>query len=656
MAMAGLLALCGCDVHPPASAPSLSTGAPAQATQPPQARPPTGTAGAPGPFQDPAVAQAPGADARVILPLLSVRNGRFVDPQGQPVLLRGCNLGTWLLLEMWMLDLFPNHDQHDWETLLTRRFGEVRKDELMDAHRLNFIGPRDFGIIRSFGFNCVRVPFEYRLLEDDRQPMTLKPDAFRWLDRAVALAEEAGIYVILDLHGAPGRQSSDHTTGQAGQNRLWSDPACQERTVWLWKEIAARYRDSTTVVAYDLLNEPFGDGTTADHLPALSDLMGRLYREVRDIDDRHIILIAGARQGLDHYGNPADRGWTNMAFTEHYYPGLFGDVATMETHARFIGQQIPVRAARLAAQQVPLLVGEFNVVFQNLQAPALMRRYYDEYAARGWAATMWSYKLLHRRGGAGGDFWGMVANRDPLPQIDLATSTFAELQAFFAWLGTSPLAVNEALRHQLTTDRPDPVPLTAYRMMRDAPAREPVPGWQADDIGGSRTGGQRRLAGQSIEVYGGGSDIWRQRDQFRLVWQEAQGDLRLTARLDRLDDTSAHAKAGLMLRGSRDPGAPHVLIHAFPDGRILLGWRNRAGAFMEERELARAKLPLHLSLERQNGLLQVGYSQDGRTWKKEPLPDLNGLPDQCLAGLAVLAHAENEALTTAAFSDISLQR
>jgi endoglucanase len=90
-----------------------------------------------------------------------------------------------------------------------------------------------------------------------------------------------------------------------------------------------------------------------------------------------------------------------------------------------------------------------------------MRRYYDEYAAHGWAATMWSYKLLHRRGGAGGDFWGMVANEDPLRRVDLATSTFEELQAFFAWLGTSPLAVNEALRHQLTTDRPDPVPLTS---------------------------------------------------------------------------------------------------------------------------------------------------------------------------------------------------
>jgi endoglucanase len=643
----GLLLLAGgCEVAQPPAAPPASSGASAT-PRPNPARLPSGPAGAPVPSPD----APPPVPA---LPLVQARDGRFVDADGAPVRLRGCNLGNWLLLEMWMLDLPGVADQHQFETILAARFGEARKDALLETYRANYITERDFDLIRSFGFNCVRLPFEYRLLEDDRAPRQLKPDAFRWLDRAVEMAGAAGLYVILDLHGTPGRQSLDHTTGRVDQNRLWRDPACQERTVWLWTEIARHFRDSTTVAGYDLINEPFGDGHSADHLPALADLMDRLYRAVREQDDHHVVFVAGARQGLDHYGSPAGRGWTNVAFTEHYYPGLFGSDPTLDTHARFLGQHIPIRAARFRDLGVPFLVGEFNVVHRRLGGPALMRRYFDAYAEHGWAATMWAYKLLVRAGGAGGDFWGMVANRDPLPAFDPRASSFEDVQAFFASLSTAPLAVNDDLRAQLTTDHPEAMALPSFPLLRDAPHREDIPGWHAEDIGGARAGGQRRHGAQAVEIYGGGRDIWKQADQFRFLWQEAIGDLRFTARLDRLDDCSAHAKAGLMLRAGPQADTAHALIHAFPDGRILLGWRARNGAVMEERELAAGDLPVYLALERRHGGVQAGFSRDGRRWQMTPVPV--ELPERARAGLAVLAHAENEYLTTALFQEINLQR
>jgi hypothetical protein len=124
------------------------------------------------------------------------------------------------------------------------------------------------------------------------------------------------------------------------------------------------------VAAYDLLNEPFGDGHTADHLPALSDLMGRLYREVRE--HRRSGTSSSSRapgRGSNTTARPADRGWTNVAFTEHYYPGLFGD-GSHARDARPLHRPADSRSGPPAsAQQVPLLVGEFNVVFQNLRRP-----------------------------------------------------------------------------------------------------------------------------------------------------------------------------------------------------------------------------------------------------------------------------------------------
>jgi len=181
--------------------------------------------------------------------ILQARGTEIVNAKGERVELRGCNLGNWFLLEMWMLDIHDIRDQHEFELILERRFGRARKDRLMDVYRANWIHERDFPIVKRFGFNTVRLPFHYSLLEDDARPFELKPDAFRWLDHAVELAEKHGLYVILDLHGVQGGQSDDHTTGRAGQNKLWDSQRSQERVAWLWGEIAAHYKDSEIVAA-----------------------------------------------------------------------------------------------------------------------------------------------------------------------------------------------------------------------------------------------------------------------------------------------------------------------------------------------------------------------------------------------------------------------
>ncbi|HEY8241404.1 MAG TPA: cellulase family glycosylhydrolase, partial [Kiritimatiellia bacterium] len=547
-------------------------------------------------------------------------------------------------------------DEYEFESILSKRFGEGGRKKLMDLYRSNFITPRDFAVIRTFGFNVVRVPFEYALIEDAKKPGSLDREGIRWLDRAVNMARNAKMYVILDMHGAPGRQSLDHTTGRAGQNHLWSDESCQARTVNLWKSLAARYRDSSTVLGYDLINEPFGDTKTEKHQPALVALMDRVYKGIRSVDTNHIVIFPGTHAGIEFYGKPSDREWENVAFTEHYYPGLFGDKPELDSHARFIGLQLPGRAAYLESVQAPLLAGEFNAVFKRLDAPALMRRYYDEYTARGWAATMWAYKLLHKEGGADGDYWGMVANRDPLPTIDYRRATADEIASYFQGLGTMDYDINDALREQLTAVAPRAVALTAYEWIGSPPANESIPGWFEADINGARPGGQRRLSSHGVEVYGGGSDIWKNSDQFRFVFAEATGDVRIAARIDALVDTHPHAKAGLMLRNTDAPDSAHVLLHVFPDGRLCVGWREREGAVMKEKEVARLAFPIFVELERHAHALRGRYSTDGQTWQDVPLPDTVQLRPQLGVGLAVLSHNQNNSLTRAVFEEIGLER
>ena len=156
-----------------------------------------------------------------------------------------------------------------------------------------------FDIIKSFGMNTIRLPFDYKLLMDsDTKPFKLKPDAWEWLDLTIKIAKDKGLYVILDMHGAPGRQSGMDHSGRVGYNKLWSNKGFQDQTAWLWKQISSRYKNESTIAAYDLLNEPWGSNEKN-----LKKIVLKCYREIRDNNDDHIIIFPGHTSGIDFYQN-----------------------------------------------------------------------------------------------------------------------------------------------------------------------------------------------------------------------------------------------------------------------------------------------------------------------------------------------------------------
>ena len=70
--------------------------------------------------------------------ILTSEGTNFVNGKGETVLLKGCNLGSWLNLEMWMMDIKDEEqypDQYTIENILTNRFGSAEKDRIMDLHR-----------------------------------------------------------------------------------------------------------------------------------------------------------------------------------------------------------------------------------------------------------------------------------------------------------------------------------------------------------------------------------------------------------------------------------------------------------------------------------------------------------------------------------------
>ena len=589
------------------------------------------------------------------LSFISVKDGKTVTESGRPIVLKGCNIGNWFVTEMWMLDISDIKDQHELESILTERFGSERKDALMEVYRGNWVTERDFPIIRSFGFNVVRVPFHYSLLMDDARPMELKPDAFKWLDAVVDMAERNGLYVIFDLHAAPGRQSLDHITGWSGQNKLWTSEDYKKQTVWLWKQVAEHYKDRPAIAAYDLINEPFGDGQTENHVPALVNLVGDIYNAVRSVDPRHLIILPGHTHGVGCYGNPADRGWQNVMFTEHYYPGVLGSAPSFEPHRNLLSRDIPYNERVWNQMGVPMLVGEFNVVFRFLGGETMMRQYYDLYASKGWWATMWSYKLVKKSGGMVPNPWFMVTNAKNLPSVSLRKSSYEEIEAYFKSFGTMEYSVYEELRQALVTDTPKTLYVGREPFPMDAPFSDPLGEWQGTDIASRPAGGQKVFSASDMDVYGGGRDLWNNHDEFRFVWQKVSGDFDFEAAIESLDETFMYAKAGIMIRGGLEPDAPHVLIHVFPNSQVSVGWRPMKGANMQERKFPIREFPVRLQLNKSGDQVRAAWSVDGVRWISGGTYTFDWLAGECYVGLAVLSH-DDRYLARGAFRNIRLSK
>ena len=282
-----------------------------------------------------------------------------------------------------------------------------------------------------------------------------------------------------------------------------------------------------------------------------------------------------------------------------------------------------------------------------------MRYYYDLYNQHGWAATMWSYKILKRSGGEKDNSWGIVSNRRPMPLVNMTDSDLEEIEALFEWFGTMEYIENQGLLSAIQAEFPPPLELPEITPLLLAPPQMDVLplDWKSETIGPRSRGGQRIIAPDAIHLYGSGVDIWEKGDSFYYLSRPAGDNAALSATLHSVSETHQYAKAGLMLRASSEPDAAHLLIAAFPNGAVAIGWRAEKGTFMEQISLKKLSFPIQFTLLRKGNLAQVTCSStDGKkiTRKFKLSPDFNG---PCRLGLAACSHDTHYA-TEAPFTNI----
>ncbi len=327
------------------------------------------------------------ADEEEELTMLRTDGQTIVNAEGDPVLLRGVNMGGWLVQEGWM-NLTNGPCQAESFKVLDERFGREVREHLFKVYEDNYLSETDFDNIKALGMNVVRLPFAWwNILNDDG---SLKADAFVRLDWFVDCCAERGLYVILDLHAARGSQNNQDNSGEMNGSQLWKNETYQDQMLYLWECVAAHYKGNPAVAAYDLLNEPGGDLKSTGVVQW--EYFDRLYEAIRAIDLEHIIMMESCWDPED-LPAPDRYGWENVVYQYHWYKWN----ADNDYWAQKLNVDVKLHKMKQTNHPVPGFLGEFTL-FQSMDA---WKYALDAYSNAGLGWTIWTYKVT------GNSTWGL---------------------------------------------------------------------------------------------------------------------------------------------------------------------------------------------------------------------------------------------------------
>ncbi len=173
---------------------------------------------------------------------LHVQGREILNASGQPILLRGLNMDTYYYSYVW-------DPVAPW----------------------SYATQSDIQYLDSLGGTAIRLALHWRYFETSL--------GYDLIDAYLSWCEQAGVYVILDMHVVPPEDD-------VLQNKIWDNPAAQQQFLDLWTAIATRYADRTIVAGYDLYNEP-----APSNAAQWWNLAARATAAIRAVDANHILFV-----------------------------------------------------------------------------------------------------------------------------------------------------------------------------------------------------------------------------------------------------------------------------------------------------------------------------------------------------------------------------
>jgi endoglucanase len=252
---------------------------------------------------------------------------KFVGNDTGLVQLRGLGLGGWMLQEGYMIGTggFAG-TQHEVQARIESVVGTAKMEAFYQSWRDNFVTRQDIDSLAAWGFNAIRLPMHWNLYMEPGLPIRWKDEGFRRTDSLLGWCKANRIWMILDLHAAPGGQGRDVNISDRDSTApsLWDNADNRTMSVELWRKLADRYKDEPWIGGYDLLNETNWafdgankNGCDETQNGPLWQLQKDMTQAIRSVDNQHLVIIEGNCWGGNYAGmTPWDK---NMAISFHKY-------------------------------------------------------------------------------------------------------------------------------------------------------------------------------------------------------------------------------------------------------------------------------------------------------------------------------------------------
>ena len=178
-------------------------------------------------------------------------------------------------------------------------------------HYQSFIGEEDIRQIGEWGFDHIRLPIDYNVLETEGG--IVKLEGYGYVSNVVSWCQKHNLDVVLDIHKAYGYDFNN--ADDEGKNNLFTNEGLIQRFEKLWVNIAMEYGKYSNV-AFELLNEVVEE-KNAD---LWNKLIKRAVSVIREITKETPIIYGGIQWNsagtLKYLEHPEG---DNIIFTFHFY-------------------------------------------------------------------------------------------------------------------------------------------------------------------------------------------------------------------------------------------------------------------------------------------------------------------------------------------------
>ncbi|GAA5897167.1 uncharacterized protein JCM6883_006602 [Sporobolomyces salmoneus] len=326
----------------------------------------------------------------------------------------GMCLGSWLILEKWMIpDWFnstvnavvPNSGPTTLdEWTFCSVLGQEKCEEALVQHFETFVTESDIQTLYENGINQLRIPTGYWawIPTIEGEPYLNRTDIYQYyINRVLGWAYDRGMYAILDMHGVPGSQNGEQSSGHLTTTPSFfgGDPntetPSQLRSDEMIKAVIQFVETSpyrSVITGIEPVNEP--RPYTDDQLKQLENYFDRSYRAIQASSWPVATIITEGYTNLTYWYDFAAAHATDppsMVMVDHPYPGNFPP----QNNSADILKQVCTAGEKYLEYPIPICIDEFSI-YTGVKDQAFEKAFYEQQLVTwAWSAGSyyWSFTL-----------------------------------------------------------------------------------------------------------------------------------------------------------------------------------------------------------------------------------------------------------------------